>query len=140
MAVGDGFLKPNSLTLLNRKRMVGRLELDSRPKSTFARMDVALQISSLEIAGQAVGEPAKHRPERRSIIAVEDMHVTSEAFAAQRAPDTEVERAVPVYQRELENAPNEKVMVLPNASVRRKFELFRFFLLACAKKYVGCVK
>src|SRR4051794_3758294 len=77
----EQFVERHSALLLQRQRMLGRLQLDLRTLAIVLKMQPALEVEGVGIICEPVREPAEPRSEVRLLADVEGLDIALEILA-----------------------------------------------------------
>src|SRR6266567_3688405 len=110
-----------SALLLQRQRMLGRLQLDFWALAIVLEMQQALEIEGVGITCEPVREPAEPRSETYLLAAVESPDIALEILTRQRRPHAEAEAlALTANDRQFEHRAHEEVLAAEHAEIFRE--------------------
>src|SRR5262245_54725178 len=100
--------------------MLGFLELKRGARPLVPQVCPHLEPQRVRVSRQAHGEPSDKRPDMCLTRAVEDLAVLLEVRATHRTPGAPAETSIAAYDRNVETAPNEEVLVVDRAEIGRQ--------------------
>ncbi len=109
----------DTVPLLERQRVIGGLQLDTRPRGIGAQMHIGLEMQGFRVSWQRVTEPAEVRRFLDAVRGLEERQIPLEVLTAERDPYAIDERVRTPLYRYLQTTPNEEILVSDDTGIRR---------------------